>query len=814
MKKVIWLIIVSIILGACGPITPIPTVTPTLTATELPTATYTPSPTLTPSPTAVPSSTPVSSLPVFRTSNGPEKSESYYKLRPWYEFDYGYILNNIANDSEFDLSYYKISDYLATFQKERLLMFPNSPEYNDVLWKIQSSKPNVKVVPGMKPGEDLLSLLISNLLSDGVQVADLEVEMQKHGYYLVDLLTIPNLIGNGEDGFAMSITVSDSYIRMARTYMVLPANSTNRVEALGSWEETDGPGWGHYYEMTDAGDTNDNSLPEVVITERTGASGLPQHWSETISHIEWSKSANRFVVSEHPVFSQSCDDGPCEGDWRFFKVDSQSVLTTQSYWTTRGGCPDLVLQQNSIWDAEQYKYVVGDSKVIPPEKNSSQLCQLAWAEVALSIQNLTRDNSVSPGWKNDFAVSIVEESILNWPLSADSVWGAAGQDSFKLRLGIWHELRGEEEQADHLLDELTNNPHLPKFDFMARLAKLYLRSKANQGKLKACSSLENYYQIEYRKIYTASSVYNIDELLLKNWGVVDWVGHLCDVNEMLPAVIENPQIFSGNELGDWLKKSETRIYQEIKQDLNADGLEDYLFLMDASGSTDPGVWAFFASPDGYRAKYIYDFYFSDADQRRIKVLPIQIGNGEPIYLITASDQLIVVQLAPNDSSPEILIEEFLGVKNFQLIDNEMPAEIMVNVDSNWEGRKTKTYQWDSPSKDFILQDDVFVVGQTTIENMIYNDHAYSEAVNYIDQFLTVVPPEPRSVSYCSAGLPGNGCVYQPDWYVPYFRYLQGLANEKLGRKQQAAEIYFNLWKNYPNNVFGVAASLKLEPVQP
>ncbi|HSO11100.1 MAG TPA: hypothetical protein VLT51_01900, partial [Anaerolineales bacterium] len=51
-KKLIVFMVVSILLTACGAVTPVPTATPTFMPTSLPTRTYTPTPTQFPSPTA------------------------------------------------------------------------------------------------------------------------------------------------------------------------------------------------------------------------------------------------------------------------------------------------------------------------------------------------------------------------------------------------------------------------------------------------------------------------------------------------------------------------------------------------------------------------------------------------------------------------------------------------------------------------------------------------------------------------------------------------------------------------------------------
>jgi hypothetical protein len=133
----------SMLIAACGVVTAVPKVTATSTTTALPTATYSPSETPTSVPTITPTSTPVSLLPAFVPSNDPQKTASDYKLRPWLEEDYGYILDSIQDidNDVFEIPYSKIPDYMAVFQSERLLRFPDSPEVENRLWEMVLTKP-------------------------------------------------------------------------------------------------------------------------------------------------------------------------------------------------------------------------------------------------------------------------------------------------------------------------------------------------------------------------------------------------------------------------------------------------------------------------------------------------------------------------------------------------------------------------------------------------------------------------------------------------------------------------------------------------
>jgi len=113
------------------------------------------------------------------------------------------------------------------------------------------------------------------------------------------------------------------------------------------------------------------------------------------------------------------------------------------------------------------------------------------------------------------------------------------------------------------------------------------------------------------------------------------------------------------------------------------------------------------------------------------------------------------------------------------------------------------------SQKFELQDDFRIV-QATIEELIYVERNNPSAINKVDHFLRVAPPESVLAYTCSDG----NCHYFYDWYISYFRYMRALAYEQMGMLDQARDSYYELWQDFPKNVFGAIAGKKLMPVQP
>ncbi len=487
----------------------------------------------------------------------------------------------------------------------------------------------------------------------------------------------------------MQIIMNGAVDRVMAVYAITLNHGKFQVSAITPWEPTNYPGYGIYYELYEIGDTNQNGLSEFVIQKQTGASGIPQTHSETVLHVEWSEDEQRFTVSRIPVFHQTCDDfgdGPCEGEWEFSSIDSRSALITRSNWFTRGNCPEMVIKRISIWDGKQYS--PGKPLVVPPQDDYSPQCRLAWAEAVSSIgEHLYGEDSLETGWKNDQVISITEQSVENWTPQMEDIWGPAGVDYFKLRLAIWHDLRGDDERAAEILEDLTGNPNLGEYDFILRMANAYSQERSRRGKTQACHALQNAYSEASSEIASEWSMYNNDRLFLEHWGVVDWKGSLCDADEMLSSEAGKLNETSPKDIRNFLKKLGGRIYHDEHSDLNNDNTKDYLALVEFNDSDNIDAWAFLNVNGGIKAQLINSFY-SEADQPKLKVRSI-LTRDELIHLIAVDDELIFARFLA-DLSPKIILDEY-GVRDFSLIEDVSPLRVVLDVDNFLDGQATKNY---------------------------------------------------------------------------------------------------------------------------
>ncbi|HCR71417.1 MAG TPA: hypothetical protein DIW23_08250, partial [Anaerolineae bacterium] len=219
------------------------------------------------------------------------------------------------------------------------------------------------------------------------------------------------------------------------------------------------------------------------------------------------------------------------------------------------------------------------------------------------------------------------------------------------------------------------------------------------------------------------------------------------------------------------------------------------------------LWLIRVTADGLKAQDL-NFYLR-RDIHQIKILNLSDVTNQKIFLLTTADWLRIIHVLP-DGRTKILIEKYDGVKSFGVSTVQDSVRIVVNIDSGFEGRKLNVYEWNMIEEDFDLMANTFEVFGKEIEQDVFVEHKYLQVANSIEEFLLTPLDEPIEWYSCNND---SGCVYSPPFYIPYFRYLQGLSYEQLGDFDKARDVYYELWNEYPDNVFGVVASMKLELVK-
>lgn len=490
-----------------------PTITRTRPPSKTPTQTWTRRPTNTrtvkPKSTISPTPTSTSSIVEVFLPTPPVRDIYAYRLRRWSESDSAALVERL-NNGKFKVTpepdYYQFPDYVRAFDIEYLLRFPQSPSWEDVAWEAVRYDPQGAMAVGSQAGEDLFGFLVENILNkQDVPMEDLSNWLEPHLFRIVDSLKVNNLFGDGQ--YAWVIHAQTSYYQnYDGFYAIHQVSGAYRLEVVQDWGISSFPGAGLYYYLHGVGDTNKNNIPEVGIVSESGMSGIPPTWGQSLRLYEWQPSKEVFTTNYFHLFYQTCGDmeqGPCKGDWEF----SNQQLTVNEYWYTQDKCLDLVIQRKYLWDGIQYH--LNSEQVILPEIDRPE-CLVAWADGAINHQVL--------GWQDDRAIQIITTALDNWPTEMDNQWGPASRDYFRLRLGIWNDLRGASDKAVSLLNQLAAGSTDPKYDLPTRLVGIYLQTRAQKGLVGACTQVEQAWRDEkdaFYKKFTGS--YDLQNLR-QSWG--------------------------------------------------------------------------------------------------------------------------------------------------------------------------------------------------------------------------------------------------------------------------------------------------------
>lgn len=774
MRKVTLLsLALIVVLTSCGPVTAVP---PTLTPTVLAGVTST--------------STPELSADIYN-----------YQLRTWDEEGFRRQI---------------------PLGKEFLLRFPDSKYRYEVLRDVLGNLLKTNYVSDFRLQGDLMSEMIAAMLESGIPPEDLQSEIEKSDLHVYESFSMKNLMGNGEDDLVLRINACLLDCMMG-IWVVFRNGENYRVEKIRDWDYSQWPQI--VYKILDVGDTNGNGLSELMVGKNEYYSGTPPYSSETWDFIEWSRQDARFQVQKFPIFSQLCyfvpeldrqrfGDGSCKADWEFSRIGSQSKLITRSYWLTHEGCPFLAVQRVSIWDG--MRYIPGKPEVVPPDGNLSPECKIAWASKAISIDRPVseqEDGFLEPGWENSQAISILEQSLANWPAKADEWWGPASRDYFSLQLGIWKELRGEKDLATSLLEQVATNPNNTEFDFASRLASLYLQKRTVNGFLDACQSLFDVSEEEFDKVFTERFLYSSragNSLMIEAWGFAR-EDVMCRADDVIVAEAKNHRMVSVEVLDEWLKTLPYPVYQSTPIDLNGDGLEDRLVFLETRDNGGLDIWAFFMTMDGYTAKYFYSSS-SKADHSDITIIPLEINSEVKGFLLSSDDTIFINVLKPDFQFDTNAYYFYFTVRSYTVISQTQPVQVMLDITDRDE-RKTLILSWDESRQSFDWQSAIDLT-MSQIEKLLYVDRDYPSVINRVDTLLANSNFESSVATLCGISVADDFCVDFPEEDAAYFLYMRALSFEQMGLVNDARDAYYHLWQKYPQNLFGIIASKKLEPVQP
>lgn len=821
-KKIyVVLCLIALIAVACGPVTPVPT--PVRTSTP---ALATRKPTLAiPTKTITATSTP--------TSTSPPQAEDY-ELQAWSASD-GYY---VGLAGKFSQEYYlgfneEYQTYHLAFQAEKLLRDP-SMDWHDTAWKIMARNPKGIPLPGMRPGQDLLAFLMEDILNnEKVKPEELPVIVKsrirttwecysaqivetsaKRGNYLI----VNNLFGDQQDGWIFYTGNCEG----TAVYALHKVKDQYQVEKMRDWQALEIPFAGYRLELDRAGDVNKNGIPEVIINVWYGASGTPPYSGQKWEFYEWDSSAGVFLSDSTEMFEDVCFSfETCDDGWRIETMSVQGVnpvivkelhVIVYDELGEFSVCESLVLEHTYLWKSGKFS----DQKqtLLPPTDTRIE-CRVSWAYQVLNrnIEGI------------DAAIQIISAALNDWPDSMNEMWGPASKDFFTLKLGLVYDMAGQEEQALTFIQDVAEHPANTEFDFIPGLAAAYLDVRSRQGKVQACREISLVQSESEYENSLYSPIYVPTEKIREIWGIgarlwpYGTIDDFCDGEDALQLLVRRTDAPEDLDVETWLKYAGVQALrveqihgtnavtawlvtvptQSLEWGENAEVLERYDHQQ---------TWLLARTSNGLDAIYVDDidhdsdmsFDYLELNHSGLLVTVKTHGEDVPRFYIyhVPSNGEITEQLS------DYYVDGFVNHKT-----NEITT---IAESAGAEQPEMTVYAWNVVLGKFekrIINFD-FSKAQDEAEKLLFQERDYIQAILHIQRFLIQAPPEPKEFFYCQS----NDCKYYPDWYRPYMRYLLALAYEMSVQPEPAREIYFALWKDYPDNIFGLAAEHRLVAVKP
>ncbi len=215
VSKVIFIFLFfSVLIASCAPVTAVPTVTPTFTVTPYPTIT----------PTLEVAVEEQEAIPTQIWKNlPPSQLVNQYKLVPWSPKFYETMTDLLdrVNEKYYPYLYHQSNDFRAAFASEAWLHAGSEMDENSLLCDVRYFAPNAEYFTKLRPGQDLFSFSVENLLNkEGVSIDSLPQKFRDlfgrpeclfgfsldvAGNVYFEPVYIHNLFGDGQEAYVFAV---------------------------------------------------------------------------------------------------------------------------------------------------------------------------------------------------------------------------------------------------------------------------------------------------------------------------------------------------------------------------------------------------------------------------------------------------------------------------------------------------------------------------------------------------------------------------------------------------------------------------------
>ncbi len=682
--------------------------------------------------------------------------------------------------------------------------------------------------PGLSTQDVFASLLEEELETGQTTIDTLAAWLYDRGFKAVVFAPVQNLLGKEKNGYVLQVMIDANSIDnfyLSRFYTAVYAlyQDTDKkfhLAKVSPWALQ----YHNWIDIISVDDVNSDDKADIAIKSEGFPGGGDA--GACFSHVDiysWNDQAVGFVNlgDDIPIFYGYQDN--CTNNWQFGKVDengSQPLIVTSQFYFEKSGsqeveCPPYQLQTTYFWAGE--RFTKGEVNTLALNEDTDPSCKIAWA--------------VNGNYQNDQALDILKSALEDPQNEQDIIdaLGPNGIDYIRFLLAIWLDQRNEDAQADIFLQEIPEpDPTTTAMDLL-QLAQIYREARNHKGKLTACLNVDqklaqaaldiegDKYLALLHALQGMLALKDILGLVPAVWAQ-SWSFSICDPVPTLEAELAKVNPMTTGEMSAWLVRNDIPPQRIQQSDLDGDGRQDWLVVIPALQNIDPvwsiyEIWGFLQQDSGLKPVFIGrdDLTPSTSMQWESITTP---GLLQPQNILLVDNRLFILQInnPVNPATVESFLPRYQGflydVSAFSISSDNVNPEIQVTYDTQscvGGCPDRETYRWNAISQRWTLSDSdphPQVERIRKIEDQLFTQQNFLSAIDLINSWLDEGVSDPKDL--------GDSSTPPNEYTRSYLRYLLGLAYEQSGQPKKAVQVYYELWKDNPPNVFGYIASTRLE----
>lgn len=806
----LYVILCSLVLSACGRARRTPQITTPVTMTAAPTVTRTTQVvTRTPYASQTPHPVSVTRTPIYPTheptetptltpfpASTPEDGPEAYRLKPW-DYRTAFHLFDEAENIMMPDGY----ESLRLFYKLSMLeeIYLKMPEYKtdtDLL----RNKADLKGLGNSywepyglihdHSVEPFIEIFERDLNEGKVTPTTLEawVTLNEMGY--LDPIETSNRLFDNAAAFVMKLTAS-----AGRNIFIISKDTGGHFTVRALYPE-----WKRYWwddETFQITDLNTNGRDEIAVTYNGWGTGSSHFCHQYLTIYEWNGSTFENLMADEFGVVAGTDYSDCLPVT--FPPDPRGGQMIQYGVTYYTPCSEAPYQEILLlhWDGKRFQ-LHPSSGPNKPKAGPPDRCIIDWALDA------------GPG---DAAISQMETVLANWPVEAEQEWGPAARDFLRFKLATWYLQREQVKKGLVLLREIRSNPYTPEYTLPAKAADTFLSTYETNGFYQAVQDLNALFWNE-QDPYCAIDICMKEEML-QAWGYFEqeWEYGFSSffpggfsLTKALNWELKQDLPKSMEDLKTWLNGENLKAIWSVQGNMDGQGNLDWLVEVREEVDEDEYgyLFAFLHNGENIELVNIESVYSDDilpTETRRWQSFSPEDGAvllnfyqvGPRLYAFRFDEKCKKTCVQMELNTWHISMESRVHVKDWKIEDEHL--QVM------YEGRDAE-YHWDAVQQKFVpigLAPELQEENIGSVEKAIYFDNDPVKAVEIINGLL-------------------NGRIWENSWLIyddfeairPYALYLLGLAYEQSGDSDNAVRAYWQLWHEYPTNPYSIAAQSKLE----